>query len=145
MPKSALLIGAIIFFAFSANAQKRPVLQLDSTIAKTRVVDIEVNAKTWKKIKKALDGVDDQLYSIEYIKSGSREGLGSADMERLSVLSIVGSKTSSLSNPNLIQAAAASARNAGVKEYIRLIWTAEGLTKAADRVKEVNRILDGQN
>lgn len=124
---------------------QRPAISTIDSVSKTRVVDMEVNTKTWKKIRKALDGVDNELYSIEYIKDGSREGLGSADMDRLSVMSIVGSKTSSLNNPNLIQRAATAARNAGVKEYIRLIWTAEGLSKAASKVEEVNRILAGQN
>lgn len=141
MNKLLLLVLFVAGFSYASYAQQPTVSPDDPQNGTPKSVTLQVDKKVWSKVKKSLDGVDGRFYKIRYGNGNVLiDSLGSAEINRLEPISVIGARTSSISTTNIIQVV--SARGAGKPvEYIVLYWSADAMSEIPDKVAEVNALL----
>lgn len=146
-----LLIAVISFIAISAAGQRLSPTLIPDTILleKPKMIPAEIDKGVWRSVNRALAGVDESLYKVEYTNSNNQlSGSGSAEIKRLAPISVFGSQSARFSTGNLIQVFAVPRLDGSKQaEFIKLIWTSDALSKPelSAKVAEVNAILSGKN
>ncbi len=120
----AVLMAGILFVG-AAGAQPR------AEIKKATISQADVDS-----LKGILAGVSQDMYNIDYAKSGkSVQRLGSASFRQISTVkgySAIGSKGGQAANEILTT----------VDNYVKTIWTSKFAQMYPEKVKAINKILE---
>ena len=141
MYKLILLIVFVAGFSYTSLAQQPTINPDDPQNGTPKSVILQIDKKVWNKVKRSLDGVDSRFYKLRYGNGNVLiDSLGSAEINRLEPISVIGARTSSISTTNIIQVI--SARGGGKSvEYIVLYWAPDAMSEIPDKVAEVNALL----
>lgn len=142
MYKLILLVVFVAAFSYTSQAQQPIINHDDPQNGSPKSVILQIDKKVWSKVKRALDGVDQRFYKIRYGNGNVLiDSLGSAEINRLEPISVIGARTSSISTTNIIQVISARGSGGKTVEYIVLYWASDAMSEIPDKVAEVNTLL----